>query len=99
MRGNHTLLLLDLKPSEKKFMTVADGLKYLLEIENKCKEKIINEKTRVLGCARIGSKKSVIKFGKLVDVIKQDFGKPLHCIIIPGNLHFIEEEFLQQYSV
>jgi diphthamide biosynthesis methyltransferase len=25
---------------------------------------------------------------------KEDFGKPPHCLIIPGKLHFMEEEAL-----
>jgi diphthine synthase len=29
--------------------------------------------------------------GKLV---KEDFGGPLHCLIIPGKLHFLEAEAL-----
>ena len=28
-----------------------------------------------------------------------DFGKPPHCLIIPGKLHFVEEEMLQMFRL
>jgi diphthamide biosynthesis methyltransferase len=30
--------------------------------------------------------------------VKEDFGPPPHCLIIPGRLHFIEEEALAQWQ-
>lgn len=98
-RGLHTLVLLDLIPAEKKFMTIEQGLKFLLEIEKKKGEKIILPETKALGCARIGTKNSKIQFGTIKDIMKQDFGEQLHCIIIPGKMHFMEEEFLQQFII
>jgi len=29
--------------------------------------------------------------------MKEDFGKPPHCLIVPGKMHFLEEEFLDSY--
>lgn len=94
----HTLVLLDLRPNENKFMTVNEGLQYLLKIESKRKEKIISEDKLVLGCARIGSTDYKIKYAKIKDLIKQDFGNAPHCIVIPGKLHFAEEEALEMYK-
>lgn len=92
--GLHTLVLLDLRPQEKRFMTVNQAIEILLEIENKRKEKIISDETLAIGCSRLGSKDSTIKKGTLKELKDFDFGKPVHCLIIPGKMHFAEEEFL-----
>ena len=94
----HTLVLLDLRPDENRFMTVGQGLKYMIEIEHKRKEQILSDDTLVIGCARIGCADFKIKKGKLSEVVSEDFGSALHCIIIPGNMHFIEEEAIEQWK-
>ncbi|MFC1801308.1 diphthine synthase [Nanoarchaeota archaeon] len=94
----HTLFLLDLNPSEEKFMTVNNAIDILLKIESKQKQKIINKKTKVIGCARLGSKSPTIIYGEAEKLMGKDFGKPPHCLIIPGELHFMEEDVLKQYS-
>ncbi len=97
VRGLHTLVLLDLKPLEKKFMTISNALNYLVEIESKRKENVIGKNTLVIGCARIGSKNQLIKAAKLNEILQFDFGAPLHCIVIPGKMHFMEEEAIAQF--
>jgi diphthine methyl ester synthase len=110
--GLHTLILLDIKVAEPnkedikkgkrnvqppRFMTINEGLNQLLDIEEKLGKNIINKNTKVIGCARIGSN-NIVKYGKISDLINFDFGSPLHCIIIPGKLHFMEEEMLNTYK-
>lgn len=97
-RGVHTLMLLDLKPAENKFMTVQEGLNILLKIEKKRKENVISSETKAIGCARLGREDAIIKFGTVKELLEQDFGKPLHCVIFPGKMHFVEEEALNEYS-
>ncbi|MBI1936038.1 diphthine synthase [Candidatus Woesearchaeota archaeon] len=92
--GLHTLFLLDLNPEEEKFMTVNDAIRYLLKVELKRNEKLFSEKTLCVGCARIGSENQIIKSGSAKDLLKFDFGKPVHCLIVPGKMHFMEEEAL-----
>jgi diphthine synthase len=96
--GLHALVLLDLRPDEKRFMTINEAIKYLLHIESNRKENIFTEDTMCIGCARIGCKDFMIRYGKARDLMHEDFGKPLHCLIIPGTLHFIEEEALKQWE-
>ncbi len=86
--GMHSLFLLDLDPRHNKYLSIKEALNYL-------KNKGLNENTFVVGCARIGSYDQIIKAGKLKDTSKIDFGNPPYCIIVPGKLHFIEEEALQ----
>lgn len=96
--GLHTLFLLDLKPEEEKFMKINDAIRYLLKVELKRNEKIFSEKTLCVGCARIGSENQVIKCGTAKELLKFDLGKPVHCLIVPGKLHFMEEEALSTYK-
>lgn len=91
----HTLVLLDIKP--EKHMRMPEAIKILLDIESERKEKVFTKNTKILGCARIGGD-YMIKYGTAEEIEKIDFGKPLHCIIIPGKLHFIEEEMMKNWK-
>jgi len=93
--GFHTLLLLDMKPDDHKFLTIKESINILLKINKKRKEKIFTEKTLVVGCARIGSEDGMIKSGIVKEVSKINFGKPPYCMVVPGALHFTEEEALK----
>lgn len=94
----HTLCLLDLKPREEKFMTVNEALEILLKIEARKGENVISEDTVVIGCARLGTDNFIVKSGPVKDVTIFDFGKPPHCLIIPGEMHFIEEEMIHGWK-
>ena len=108
--GLHTLCLLDIKVNEPtkeqlkegkqsdqppRFMNVNKALKTLQQIEDKRKENIITDDLLVVGCARLGSDNHIIKAGPLKEILEFDFGEPLHCLIVPGDLHFMEEEALK----
>ncbi len=95
----HTLFLLDLQPEQGRFMSINEALGILEKIEKKKKEKVIYDNLPVVGCARLGSDDFIIKYGKLGNIKKFDFGKPPHCLIIPGKLHFSEEEMLKLNSL
>ncbi|MFH1396735.1 MAG: diphthine synthase [archaeon] len=96
--GLHTLMLLDLKPELDKFMTVNEALGILEDIEAKKKESLIIPDTFVVGCARLGSDNFIVKAGKLSEVKAFDFGAAPHCLIIPGEMHFSEEEMLGLFN-
>jgi diphthine synthase len=94
----HTLFLLDLKPAENKFMTINVALEILEKIESRKKEGLINDDLLVVGCARLGCDGFIVKAGKLSEIRAFDFGAPLHCLIIPGKMHFIEKEMLELWK-
>ncbi len=96
--GAHTLLLLDLRPGENKFMSVNDAIEYLLKLELQLNKNIFTRDTLCIGCARIGAKDEIIKAGKAKDLLNIDFGKPVHCLVVPGTLHFMEEDAVKQWS-
>ena len=91
-RGNglHTLVLLDVG------MQVIPALRALIEAD---KRKIVDE---IVVLSRIGTQAQNIVFGRISDVLRKnddaDFGQPPHCVIIVGDLHFFEREFLEAVS-
>lgn len=96
--GLHTLFLLDLHPKENRFMTINEAIEILEKIEKKKQDDLITEKTLFVGCARLGREDHLIKTGTTEQLKDFDFGKPPHCLIIPGKLHFVEEEMLDLFS-
>ena len=92
--GLHTLFLLDLQPEKQKFMAVNEALEILEKIEAEKKEGLIHGQLLVIGCARLGSDDFVVRSGTLQEIRGYDFGQTPHCLIIPGKLHFVEEEMV-----
>jgi diphthine synthase len=92
--GLHTLCFLDVKAEKKRFMTIREGLKMLLEVEDMRKQRAVTSETLTIGVARAGSKDPKIKADFLEALLNHDFGGPPHSIIFPGKLHFMEAEAL-----
>ena len=95
--GLHTLFLLDLEPSKDKFLSINDAINYLLRVESKRKENVFAKSTLCVGCARIGSENSKIRAGIAESLLNYDFGEPPYCLVVPGNLHFMESDALRIY--
>lgn len=95
----HTLVLLDIQAHKERYMSVNEGLEYLMNIKNDLDHGgLITEDTLAIGIARVGSKDVVVKAGSIADLIDFDFGEPLHCIIIPSKLHIVEAEYLVEVA-
>jgi len=90
--GLHTLVFLDID-MEKGYMTINEALKILLEIDL-IKDRNQISDSLVLGIARAGSDNPTIKCDYLKSLLDADFGEPLHILVVPANLHFIETESL-----
>jgi diphthine synthase len=90
--GLHTLMLLDLDISKDKYLTIGEAIKRLLETGQ------FHKNTLLVGVARLGSKSPTIKADNAIKLIEYDFGKPLHTLIAPGKLHFMEEEALEAFA-
>ncbi len=99
-RGLHTLLFLDLKIDKNKkiLMSANEAMNILLNIEKKRKENVFTGDTLCIVLARIGFEDELIRAGKVNELIKQDFGRPPHCLIVPGKLHFMEREYLKLFA-
>lgn len=90
----HTLVLLDIRAHEDRYMTANQALEYLLQVESEENENITTEESVVVVVARAGSDDPVVKADKIKNLIHQDFGGPLHSLMIPADLHFMEAEAL-----
>ncbi len=88
----HTIFLLDLDLKNKRLMTIGEALEYLMK--NK-----VPKDAMCIGCAALGSEKPEIKYGKVEIIAKQKFSKFPQLVIIPSELHFMEEESLNTYKV
>ena len=96
--GAHTLLLLDLRPNEHKFMTVNEALVQLMGVSARRKSNL-DENTKVIGCARLGTPNAHIVYGPIKKLFGHDFGPAPHCLIVPGPLHFTEEDALKSREI
>ena len=109
----HTLILLDIKiaepsledlkkgltkASKPRFMTVNQALQQLIELEETYKENLISKETLAIGVARLNSKSEFIKTGTIKELLSTDFGDPIHCLIIPDKMHFIEEDAINRFK-
>jgi diphthine synthase len=95
----HTLLLLDLKPGDGKFMSVNEALVRIVGVAVRRKIDWLNERTKVVGCACLGTPSAHIAYGRIGALVSHNFGPAPHCVIIPGPLHFTEEEALKLHEI
>ena len=95
--GLHSLLLLDLRPSEGRFMTANEALDLLRERDPE--GQAVPSHAQVAVLARVGRKDECAWFGP-VDVLRStEFGGPMHALVIPApHLHFEEEEALDRWT-
>ncbi len=88
----HTLVFLDID-REKGFMDIGRAISLLLEMELRRSEGVLLN-TLSVGIARAGSRSPAVHSDYLEKLKDHDFGGPLHILIIPASLHFIEAEAL-----
>ncbi len=93
----HTLVLLDLDPSKNKFMMSTAAIGYLLGIEERRKGKVFTKKTKCVVCSDLGSEDPEIVYGSAGELVSYQFRRLPQCLIVPGKLHFMEEELLSNY--
>ncbi len=96
--GMHTLFLLDIKHAEGKYMTANEGLEVLASVEKELKGGLITPERLVCVVARAGSDDALVSAGSFSEMAKKDFGPPLHSIVIPGELHFLEAQALVELA-
>lgn len=97
-RGLHTLVLLDLDAERGRFMTANEGLGLLLEVARRRSGGPVGPATLACVVARAGSEEPFLRAGPMAELAKEDFGPPLHTIVVPGELHFLEEEALRVFA-
>jgi diphthine synthase len=90
----HTLLFLDI---QDEFMTLGQGIELLVHSEHeKGREKLAS--LLGVGIARAGSRSPIVRADTLGKLKEYDFGPPMHILVIPASLHFVEKEALQTFA-
>lgn len=93
--GLHSLVLLDIQAEKNRYMTANEGFELLLKMEKKLKKLLITNDTIACVVARAGAPQPMVVANTIHNLQTMDFGPPLHTIVIPGTLHFMEIEALE----
>jgi diphthine synthase len=93
-RKLHTLCLLDVIAENKKYMNAREAVEILLKMEKEFKGKVIHKNSEAVVFEIAGSNKSKIIFGKISDLASKKFENYPQVLILIGNLHFTEREYL-----
>lgn len=93
--GLHTLLLLDARAEEERYMSISEALTILSKLEREKGENVFPDDRLMIGIARLGGPDAVVKADRLDRLKSFDFGAPPHSLIAPGVLHFMEVEALK----
>jgi diphthine synthase len=88
-RGLHTLLLLDVKASQKRQLTITEALAKMVIAKPDMQQLL------AVGAARIGAIDEKVRAGRIRRLINEDFGEPPHSIVAVGRLHFMETDALK----
>ena len=94
-RNLHTMLFLDIQSDTvERYMTVNEGAALLLKMQEAAGDKLL-DKILGIGIARAGSDDATVKTDLLPRLQSYDFGGPLHILIVPAKLHFMEAQALE----
>jgi diphthine synthase len=93
--GLHTLVLLDIQTEKNRYMTANEGFELLMKMEARLKRRLFTLESVACVVARAGSFDSIVAANTITALQKRQFGSPLHTIVIPGSLHFMEVEALE----
>jgi len=89
-RGLHTLVLLDIREEEGRYMTSQQAVQWLLDAESRAGKGLIKDDTIICAVARIGGSDEKLLAGYPKQMLATDMGAPLHSLVVPGKLHFME---------
>ena len=95
--GLHTLVLLDLH-EDGTFLDPRDALRSLLTMAEAKGAADFGPGTLVCALSRVGSPDVRITAGPAGDLLGRDLGPALHCLVVPGSLHFLEKEALAVFA-
>ncbi|KAG9133060.1 hypothetical protein Leryth_025914 [Lithospermum erythrorhizon] len=81
-----------------RYMTIRTVIEQILEVEQTRGEHAYGEDTTCMGLARLGSEDQKVVSGPMKQLLVVDIKPPLHCIVIVGNTHPLEE-MLEFYTL
>ena len=88
--GLHSMVLLDIRADEMRYMSAHQAIEWLLEGERKWEGGLITDGTIICVASKVGSDEERVFAGYPDDLLRMDLGEPLHTLVIPGKLHFME---------
>jgi len=93
--GLHSLVLLEIDVEHNQLVSISSALQLLWANSENIPGAPITDSTLVVGLARLEAPDMQVIAGRLVDVMRTEFGEPPYLLIFPGKLHFVEAEALQ----
>ena len=97
-RALHTMILLDIRAEELRYMTAKDAIEWLLAGEEKWGEGLITDKTLLCVVSHAGAEDEKVVAGYPKDLLQMDLGAPLQPLVLPRELHFMEAEALVDFA-
>jgi diphthine synthase len=94
--GAHTLVLLDLRPAEGRFLGAAEALQRF--DGERATASAVEDATEFGVVARVGRPDAAAWWGTRAILREREFGEPLHAIVVPASeLHFQETEAIARW--
>jgi diphthine synthase len=97
-RGLHTLVLLDIKEEEGRYMSSQQAVGWLMEAEQRIGSGLIKDDTIICAAARVGASDERVAANYPRAMADLDLGAPLHTLVVPGKLHFMEAMALVKFA-
>src|SRR5437763_352302 len=92
-----SLVLLALREDGTSLLA-GDAIGLLLGMASKLATADIGPRTLACALSRVGSPEGRAVAGLLGELPARDLGRPPHCLVIPGPLHFLEKEALIAFA-
>ncbi len=93
--SQHSLLLLQHDPRTGEGVDVGEGLRALEEAEKSWRLGTFGPDRVIIVASRLFSASESVRVLRLEEALGADFGEHPHTIIVPGRLHYTEEELLR----
>jgi diphthine synthase len=95
--GLHTLVLFDLR-EDATFLSPREAIAHLLRMAGTIGTQEFGPDTFACLLSRVGSPDARAIAGHMGSLAERDAGPPLHCLVVPGRLHFLEKEALIAFA-
>lgn len=82
--------------SKNVFMSANTAINILLECEKHTGYGILSNSTKIFVICRFGHPTQQIFYDSLENLVKMDFGGPLHSLVIPAQMEVIEKEHVEK---
>jgi len=97
-RGLHTLCLLDIKTDATSFMTPTEAVDILIAMERQFGEGVIGPALKIVVLTKAGGN-SRLFYDEIESFQAGVVSETPSILVVPGRLHFTEEEYLQKFRL